>query len=626
MARGIALKDSSRETSLFRARAILAGTLAAVLLLLLLSRLVYLQVTRHDHFTTLSQANRVNIQPIAPTRGLIYDRNGLVLAENLPTFSLEIVPERVEDMEATLAAIGRIIAVSEADLERFYVELKRRRRFEEVPLRFKLSDEEVAAVAVNRHRLPGVEISSRLSRHYPWSNHTSHIVGYVGRIAEPELRAIDTSNYAATTHIGKVGVERSYEDALHGKVGYEQVETNARGRALRVLERTPPVPGKNLHLSIDLRLQVAAEEAFGEEHGALVAIDPKTGAVLALVSMPGYDPNLFVNGIDAETYRALADSPDRPLFNRALRGQYPPGSTIKPVVGLGGLETGTVDPGDHTFCRGYYTLEGDSHRYRDWRKGGHGPVNLHDAINQSCDVYFYDLAHTMGIDKLADYLRHFGFGARTGIDIVGEASGLLPTRDWKRKVHRQPWYPGETLITGIGQGFLLATPLQLAAHVATLSSGGVRLRPQVVATIEDPATGVQQALSPEVLEKVPVKNPDHWRQVVAAMSDVVHGARGTARGIARDITYRLAGKTGTAQVFGIKQDEEYDEEKISKKLRDHALFVSFAPVDDPRIAVAVLVENGGGGSTVAAPIARKVMDRYLVEQAGTVEAAGESPQ
>jgi len=626
MARGIALKDSSRETSLFRARAILAGTLAAVLLLLLLSRLVYLQVTRHDHFTTLSQANRVNIQPIAPTRGLIYDRNGLVLAENLPTFSLEIVPERVEDMEATLAAIGRIIAVSEADLERFYVELKRRRRFEEVPLRFKLSDEEVAAVAVNRHRLPGVEISSRLSRHYPWSNHTSHIVGYVGRIAEPELRAIDTSNYAATTHIGKVGVERSYEDALHGKVGYEQVETNARGRALRVLERTPPVPGKNLHLSIDLRLQVAAEEAFGEEHGALVAIDPKTGAVLALVSMPGYDPNLFVNGIDAETYRALADSPDRPLFNRALRGQYPPGSTIKPVVGLGGLETGTVDPGDHTFCRGYYTLEGDSHRYRDWRKGGHGPVNLHDAITQSCDVYFYDLAHTMGIDKLADYLRHFGFGARTGIDIVGEASGLLPTRDWKRKVHRQPWYPGETLITGIGQGFLLATPLQLAAHVATLSSGGVRLRPQVVATIEDPATGVQQALSPEVLEKVPVKNPDHWRQVVAAMSDVVHGARGTARGIARDITYRLAGKTGTAQVFGIKQDEEYDEEKISKKLRDHALFVSFAPVDDPRIAVAVLVENGGGGSTVAAPIARKVMDRYLVEQAGTVEAAGESPQ
>lgn len=626
MARGIALKDSSRETSLFRARAILAGTLAAVLLLLLLSRLVYLQVTRHDHFTTLSQANRVNIQPIAPTRGLIYDRNGLVLAENLPTFSLEIVPERVEDMEATLAAIGRIIAVSEADLERFYVELKRRRRFEEVPLRFKLSDEEVAAVAVNRHRLPGVEISSRLSRHYPWSNHTSHIVGYVGRIAEPELRAIDTSNYAATTHIGKVGVERSYEDALHGKVGYEQVETNARGRALRVLERTPPVPGKNLHLSIDLRLQVAAEEAFGEEHGALVAIDPKTGAVLALVSMPGYDPNLFVNGIDAETYRALADSPDRPLFNRALRGQYPPGSTIKPVVGLGGLETGTVDPGDHTFCRGYYTLEGDSHRYRDWRKGGHGPVNLHDAITQSCDVYFYDLAHTMGIDKLADFLRHFGFGARTGIDVVGEASGLLPTRDWKRKVHRQPWYPGETLITGIGQGFLLATPLQLAAHVATLSSGGVRLRPQVVATIEDPATGVQQALSPEVLEKVPVKNPDHWRHVVAAMSDVVHGARGTARGIARDITYRLAGKTGTAQVFGIKQDEEYDEEKISKKLRDHALFVSFAPVDDPRIAVAVLVENGGGGSTVAAPIARKVMDRYLVEQVGTVEVAGESPQ
>lgn len=625
MGRGIALKDPNRETSLFRARAILAGTLAALLLLVLVSRLVYLQVIRHDHFTTLSQNNRVNIQPLPPTRGLIYDRNGVVLAENLPTFSLEIIPERVTDMEATLAAIGELITVSEADLDRFYMELKRRRRFEEVPLRFKLSDEEVAAVAVNRHRLPGVEISSRLSRHYPWDTHTSHIVGYVGRISESELKTIDASNYAATTHIGKVGVERSYEDVLHGKVGYEQVETNARGRALRVLERTPPVPGKNLHLSIDLRLQVAAEQAFGEERGALVAIDPKTGEVLALVSVPGYDPNLFVNGIDAETYRALTDSPDRPLFNRALRGQYPPGSTIKPVVGLGGLESGTVSAHDHTFCRGYYTLEGDAHRYRDWRREGHGPINLHDAITQSCDVYFYALAHTMGIDKLADYLRHFGFGERTGIDIVGEASGLLPTREWKRKVHGQPWYPGETLITGIGQGFMLTTPLQLAAHVATLASGGIRLRPHVVAAIEDPATGMRERLTSDVQGQVPVKNPDHWRRVIDAMADVVHGTRGTARGISRDLSYQIAGKTGTAQVFGIKQDEKYEADKIAKKLRDHALFVAFAPMDDPRIAVAVLVENGGSGSTVAAPIARKVIDTYLTEQSG-VRVAQEKPQ
>ncbi len=614
MARGIALKDSIRESSLFRARAILAGTLTALLLLALLARLMVLQVAQHEHFTTLSQANRVNIQPLPPTRGLIYDRNGVVLAENLPTFALEIVPERVPDMEATLAAVAELITITDADLDRFYMELKRRRRFEEVPLRFKLDDEEVATIAVNRHRLPGVEISSRLSRHYPWSTHTSHIVGYVGRIAEPELKSIDTSNYAATTHIGKVGVERSYEDALHGKVGYEQVETNARGRALRVLERTPPVPGKNLHLSIDLRLQVAAEEAFGEENGALVAIDPRTGAVLALVSVPGYDPNLFVNGIDAETYRALANSPYRPLFNRALRGQYPPGSTIKPVIGLGGLETGTVKPNDTVFCRGYYTLEGDSHRYRDWRRGGHGPMVLHEAIAQSCDVYFYDLALNMGIDKLTEYLGHFGFGQRTGIDIVGEASGLLPTRDWKRRVHNQPWYPGETLITGIGQGFLLATPLQLAAHVATLSSGGKRLRPQVVAAIEDPATGSRQALAGDILEQVPVKKSEHWHHVTDAMAEVVHGARGTARGISRNVTYRIAGKTGTAQVFGIKQDEEYDEEKVAKKLRDHAVFVSFAPADDPRIAVAVLVENGGSGSSVAAPIARKVMDTYLTEK------------
>ncbi|MCK9530145.1 MAG: penicillin-binding protein 2 [Gammaproteobacteria bacterium] len=612
MVRGITLKDSFRETSLFRARAILAGTLTAVLLLLLIARLLYLQVGQHEHFTTLSQANRVNIQPLPPTRGLIFDRNGVVLAENLPTFTLEIIPERVTDIPATLAAVGELITLTESDLERFYVELKRRRRFEKVPLRFKLNDEEVATIAVNRHRLPGVEISSRLSRHYPWDTHTSHIVGYVGRIAEPELKSIDTSNYAATTHIGKVGVERSYEDVLHGKVGYEQVETNARGRALRVLEHTPPIPGKNLHLSIDLRLQVAAEEAFGKEHGALVAIDPQTGAVLALVSMPGYDPNLFVNGIDAETYRALADSPDRPLFNRALRGQYPPGSTVKPIIGLGGLETGTVKPNDPVFCRGYYTLEGDSRRYRDWRKSGHGPVVLHDAIAQSCDVYFYDLALNMGIDKLTDYLRHFGFGERTGIDIVGEAAGLLPTRDWKRRVHHQPWYPGETLITGIGQGFLLTTPLQLSAHVATLSSGGKRLSPQVVAAIEDPATRHRTHPARKPLEDVPVKNPDHWQRITEAMADVVHGMHGTARGISRSVTYRMAGKTGTAQVFGLAQDEEYDEEKVAKKLRDHAVFVSFAPVDDPRIAIAVLVENGGGGSAVAAPIARKVMDRFLL--------------
>ncbi len=612
MVRGITLKDSFRETSLFRARAILAGTLTALLLLLLVARLLYLQVGQHEHFTTLSQANRVNIQPLPPTRGLIFDRNGVVLAENLPTFTLEIIPERVTDIPATLTAVGELITLTESDLDRFYVELKRRRRFEKVPLRFKLNDEEVATIAVNRHRLPGVEISSRLSRHYPWDTHTSHIVGYVGRIAEPELKSIDTSNYAATTHIGKVGVERSYEDVLHGKVGYEQVETNARGRALRVLQRTPPIPGKNLHLSIDLRLQVAAEQAFGDEHGALVAIDPQTGAVLALVSMPGYDPNLFVNGIDAETYRALADSPDRPLFNRALRGQYPPGSTIKPVIGLGGLETGTVKPNDAVFCRGYYTLEGDSRRYRDWRKTGHGPVVLHDAIAQSCDVYFYDLALNMGIDKLTDYLRHFGFGERTGIDIVGEAAGLLPTRDWKRRVHHQPWYPGETLITGIGQGFLLATPLQLSAHVATLSSGGKRLSPQVVAAIEDPATGHRALPTRKPLEDVPVKSPDHWQRITEAMADVVHGVHGTARGISRSVTYRMAGKTGTAQVFGLAQDEEYDEEKVAKKLRDHAVFVSFAPVDDPRIAIAVLVENGGGGSAVAAPIARKVMDRFLL--------------
>lgn len=614
MRRGITLKDSIREAALFNGRAILAGSLTGGVMLALLFRLFYLQVVKHDHFTTLSQNNQVNIQPLDPTRGLIYDRNGVLLAENLPTFSLEIVPERVPDIEATLTLIGSLIQVSEADQDRFRSELSRKRRFEEVPLRFKLSDEEVAAIAVNRHRLPGVEIKSRLARYYPWAHHTAHAVGYVGRISEAELKHLDLSNYSASTHIGKVGVERSYEEQLHGTVGYEQVETNARGRALRVLERSPPVPGRNLHLSLDLRLQIAAEEAFGEERGALVAIDPETGAVLALVSVPGYDPNPFVNGIDPATYDALSNSPDRPLFNRALRGQYPPGSTIKPVVGLGGLETGTVKATDRLFCPGYYTITGDTRHYRDWRKDGHGTVLLQDAIVQSCDVYFYDLALTMGIDKLSDYLRHFGFGERTGIDIVGEASGLLPTRDWKRKVHRQSWYPGETLITGIGQGFLLATPLQLATHIATISSGGKRLQPQVVASVEDPATGVRQPLAPRVKENVPIKSPEHWARVVEAMGDVVHGAQGTARGIGHGARYLIAGKTGTAQVVGLKQDERYEEEKMAKRLRDHALFVAFAPKDKPRIAVAVLVENGGHGGSAAAPIARKVMDNYLIEQ------------
>jgi len=620
--RATLLKDPIRERHLFNSRAIVAAVFTALLIAVLIGRLSYLQVMLHDHYTTLSTNNRVSLQPIAPTRGLIYDRNGVLLAQNLPTFSLEIVQERVEDMDETLNTISSLIDVSDDDIDRFRHELKRRRRFEAVPLRFRLSDREVALIAVNSHRLPGVEINSTLTRHYPMGPLTAHSVGYVGRINERELQDISNKNgrldeldprdYAATTYIGKIGVEKSKEALLHGHVGYQQVETNARGRVLRVLERTPPTPGMNLYLNIDINLQRTAEKAFGGERGALVAIEPGTGAVLSLVSVPSYDPNLFVNGIPLKTYRELSDSRDQPLFNRALRGQYPPGSTTKPFVGLAGLELNEITAHDTVTCNGYYSLKGDDHRYRDWKRSGHGTIALTRAITESCDVFFYDLSFNLGIDKLSGFLGHFGFGHRTGIDIGGEATGLLPSREWKRRVRREPWFPGETLITGIGQGFFLTTPLQLSNAVATLSSDGKLMTPEVVQATEDPSTHKRTKMAPIKIADVPINDPGNWWRIEHAMSLVVHSPHGTARRISHGLKYKMAGKTGTAQVFSIAQDAEYDAEEVAKRLRDHALFIAFAPVEEPKIAVAVIVENGGSGGAVAAPIARKVIDHYLL--------------
>lgn len=608
------LKDPIRERHLFNSRAIAATVFALLLVGGLIARMTYLQVVRHEHFTTLSTNNRVSLEPIAATRGLIYDRNGVLLAQNLPTFSLEVVQERVEDMDATLKSISDLIEVSDEDIERFRHELRRVRRFEAVPLRFRLSDKEVALIAVNSHRLPGVEINSTLTRHYPLGKLTAHTVGYVGRINERELKELDPSNYAATTYVGKTGVEKSEEALLHGNVGYQQVETNARGRVLRVLERTLPTPGKNLYLNLDVELQRTAQQAFEDERGALVAIEPGTGAVLTLVSVPSYDPNLFVNGIPLKTYRELSDSRDQPLFNRALRGQYPPGSTTKPFVGLAGLELKKITAHDSVVCRGYYTLKNDDHRYRDWKKSGHGPISTTNAIIQSCDVFFYDLSFNLGIDNLSSYLSHFGFGRKSGIDLGSEASGLLPSREWKRRVRKEPWFPGETLITGIGQGFFLATPLQLANSTATLASGGKLMRPRVIHEVEDPATQSRAVVPPATAETVAIQSRANWQRIKHAMTQVIHGWRGTARGISHGLEYKMAGKTGTAQVFSIAQDEEYEAADIEKRLRDHGLFIAFAPVDDPKIAVAVIVENGGSGGHVAAPIARKVIDRYLLDR------------
>ncbi|MEE8321251.1 MAG: penicillin-binding protein 2, partial [Gammaproteobacteria bacterium] len=472
MPKEFTLKDFGEESQLVRRRIYVASFFMLFLLFLIVLRVFYLQVVMHDHFTTLSQHNRVKILPIPPIRGLIFSQDGLLLAENRPSFSLELVPEQIDNPEEVINRLGKIILIEEADISRFHGLLKKKRRFESVPLRFKLDENEVAQFAVNRHLFPGVDIKARLNRHYPLSTEIVHTIGYVGRIDEDDLKSINASNYSGTNHIGKLGVEKAYEDILHGKVGYQQVEVNAQGRIIRVLDKTAPVPGKNLHLTLDISLQRAAVDALRGKRGAIVAINPENGNVLAMVSSPGYDPNPFVNGIDEKSYKKLLLSKDTPLINRATQGKYPPGSTIKPFLGLIALETGVRHPVDETWCPGWYALKGNEHRYREWKKHGHGHADLKKAITQSCDVYFYTLAYELGINRIHTGLRDFGFGQVTGIDIGGEVAALLPSRDWKSKTLGQAWYPGETLILGIGQGYMLASPLQLANATATLANHG----------------------------------------------------------------------------------------------------------------------------------------------------------
>lgn len=613
MADRLTLKDYLFESRLILNRSIVLLVFAGMLVLVLFSRLFYLQVVSHEHYTTLSEDNRVKLQPLPPNRGLIFDRNGIILAENLPSYRLEITPEQIDDMGATLDALAKIIDIREVDRARFSKLLARKPAFEAIPLLFNLSDADVARFSVNRHRFPGVDITAGLARHYPQGELAVHALGYVGRIDEQALKTLDPSNYRGTTHVGKIGIEKTYEELLHGKVGLQQVETTAQGRVLRVLERSPPVSGRNLYLTLDTRVQRATEAAFGDFAGSAVALDPDNGDIIAFVSLPTYDPNPFVNGIEFKAYEALQQNDREPLFNRALRGQYPPGSTIKPFVGLAGLEQGITGSHSKTYCPGYYTLPGNTRKYRDWKRTGHGTVKLHDSIVQSCDVYFYDLALSLGIDNINSYLRNFGFGRATGIDIVGELSGLLPSREWKRRRHDQPWFPGETIITGIGQGFFLTTPVQLAIATAALANGGRMLQPNIVYAEQAANTETLTPHLPRPRETITISEQSHWDMVIDSMIDVVHHARGTARAIGKDIPYRIAGKTGTAQVFGLKEEEKYDATTIEEKLRDHALFIAFAPADVPRIALAVIVENGGSGGAVAAPIARKILDAFFGE-------------
>lgn len=586
-----------------------------LLLFLLISRMVYLQIFHYDTYVTQSNENRISISPVAPTRGLIFDRRGLLLADNQPTFNVSILKERTPDIDATISHIGELIELKEGDADRFHRRLEQRRRpFTPVALRYRLSEEELAILAVRLHELPGVILEADLVRHYPHKEALAHTIGYVGRINEEELRKLNANNYSATEHMGKTGIERFYEDELHGEVGYQTAETDARGKITRILDHSDPEPGDNLHLYLDMATQTASISALDGRKGAVVAIDPSTGGVLAFASMPAFDPNLFVTGIDYQSYKELQTSRDRPLFNRAIQGQYPPGSTIKPIMGLAGLENNVTTWEYSIYDPGFFKLENDERFYRDWKKYGHGKkVDLHWAIMQSCDTYFYELAYKLGIDNIHDFMAPFGFGEKTGIDMVTERSGLLPSRFWKRAIKGQPWYPGETLITGIGQGYMLATPLQLALSTAILANRGQIIKPRMVQYIEKNGEKLDPFADAPAQPKISLKNPENWERMIQSMRDVVHNVKGTARGISVGLKdYDIAGKTGTAQVLGIKQDEKYDADKIAEWHRDHAVFIGFAPVDNPKIAVAVLVENGGGGGSTAAPVARKVMDAYLL--------------
>ena len=608
------ISNHHQEQRQFFSRAVIAAGIVFITLCVIAGRLYQLQVVEHSHFKTLSQDNRLKLEPIPPVRGLIYDRKGRLLANNRPAYNLEIIPEQVPNLDQTIDQLSSLITLSERDIDRFHSLRKRSRRFESLPIRVNLSDEDAAKFSVESHRFPGVGVRAHLLREYPYSDIAAHVLGYVGRISLKDLEKLDEANYSGTSHVGKIGLERSYEDTLHGTVGNQQVEVNSVGRIARVVNQEAPVNGQDIHLYLDIDLQKIAVDSLGEFNGAVIAMDVVDGGILAMASNPSFDPNLFVEGISTKDYSALQNNENRPLYDRALKGVYPPGSTVKPFIGLAGLETGSIHYHDNIYCPGHFKLPNHSHKYRDWKKTGHGAMDLKGAITQSCDVYYYKLASDMGVDSLSKYLEQFGFGEKTGIDLIGEASGILPSREWKRAARNQPWYAGETVIMGIGQGYFLTSPLQLATATAAFANNGDRLTPRLVKNLTDTKNISELTVDTEH-HPVSVTNNRNWTEVHDAMVNVTEGKRGTAKRI-RTPLYRIAGKTGTAQVFTVKQDEEYDEEKIAKKFRDHALFVAYAPADAPQIAVAVIVENGGHGGSTAAPIARKLMDAYLLPKLG----------
>ena len=621
MPQPIQLKDHEKDALLVRRRVIVGLAFVLALIGVLVARMYYLQVVQFEHHSTLSENNRVHVQPIPPNRGLIFDRQGRVIADNRPSFSLTVTRERAGDWRVVLDSVVELLELGEEERGLFEKRvLQGRRPFEPVPIMYELSEEQIARVAVNQFRLPGVEVAAQLVRHYPQGAHFAHSVGYVGRINEQEIKQLDPVNYSGTHHIGKTGIEKFYEDELHGQVGYEEVETNARGRVLRVLKRTDPIPGKDITLSLDLDLQEAAEDALGGRRGAIVALLPDTGEVVAMVSQPSFNPNLFVTGISFKDYGELRDSIDRPLYNRVLRGLYPPGSTIKPMMAVAGLDAGVIPPTSRVFDPGFFQLPNVKHKYRNWNRSGDGWVDLDLAIARSNDTYFYDMAHKMGVDRMHDYMTRFGLGQRVSLDMHEETAGLMPSRDWKRARYRQPWYPGETVILGIGQGYMQATPLQLAQATALMATRGKWIRPHLARSI-----GGRVPVDPDPVPDIQLRDPRFWDYANHGMEQVLHGARGTARKVGDSSVYRIAGKSGTAQVVAIRQGEKYDSAKLAERHRDHALFVAFAPVHDPKIAVAVMVENGESGSGVAAPVAKLVMDAWLLDEEGKLKAEFAAP-
>ncbi len=609
------LKNHERELYFFQLRIGFAGFAVLAAFALLFLRFFQLQVVQHDTYAAKAEDNRISIVPIAPNRGLILDRNGVVLARNYSAYTLEIFPAKVRDLERTIQELGEVIEVQPKDRSRFRKLFAETRNAESLPIRTRLTDEEVARFAANRYRFPGVDIKARLFRQYPHGDLAAHVIGYIGRINQADQDKLEDlgveANYRGTDFIGKTGLEASYQQELHGTTGFEQVEIDAAGRGIRTLARTPAQSGNNVTLTLDIKLQEVAETAFGDRRGALVAIEPTTGGVLAFVSKPGFDPNLFVDGIDPQSWAELNNSPDRPLNNRAIAGVYPPGSTFKPYMALAALESGKRTPKSAINDPGYFEFGG--RRFRDSKPGGNGYVDLYKSIVVSSDTFYYQLANDMGIDAIAGFMSKFGFGAKSGIDLEGEATGVLPSQEWKQKRFRRPeqqkWYAGETISIGIGQGYNAYTPIQLAVALATLAANGDMYRPHLVSAIDNLRTGQRRNIEPVLISRIPLK-PDNIEFVKRAMAGV--NKEGTGARAFGNAEYTNGGKTGTAQVIGMKQGEKYDEKKVAERHRDHSLFIVFAPLESPKIALMVIVENGGFGARAAAPIARTVLDYYML--------------